>query len=111
MSVPKQKGRFAFVIRFELGLLGMFTLTLVTGCIFFWMFIIGIWAGQTILQPNPGEEKSTLAKIAGVLQPANPVAVEPSVSSEQKKNTLPEAGAPTESAPAAETEWAEAEPS
>lgn len=114
MTAPKQKARFGFVIRFELGLLGMFTLTLVTGCVLFWMFILGIWAGQTILQPTPGEEKSPLAKLAGALHPGNPATVEPVVSPEQKKNTVataPETGAPQESAPAPETEWAEAEPS
>ena len=114
MTAPKQKGRFGFVVRFELGLLGMFSLTLVTGCIFFWMFIIGIWAGQTILQPNPGEEKSSLAKLAGVLQPGKPAAVEPIASSpEQKKNMTADVGEQPASAPAAEdeTEWAEAEPS
>ena len=111
MSAPKQKGRFGFVIRFELGLLGMLSLTLVTGCIFFWMFIIGIWAGQTILQPAPGdEEKSPLAKLAGALRPGT-AAVEPVTSSEQKKNMTPESGTTAASAPDAETEWAEAEPS
>lgn len=112
MTAPKQKAKFGFVVRFELGLLGMISLTLVTGCIFFWMFIIGIWAGQTILQPTPGEEKSPLAKLAGALHPGNS-AVEPPANSEQKKNMAPESGAQPESAPAAgsETEWAEAEPS
>jgi cell division septation protein DedD len=113
MSAPKQKARFGFVVRFELGLLGMFTLTVVTGCLFFWMFIIGIWAGQTILQPNSGEEKSSLAKLAGALRPTDPALVEPVASPEQKENTASDAGAVPEAAPAAdaETEWAEAEPS
>jgi cell division septation protein DedD len=114
MTAPKQKARFGFVVRFELGLLGMFTLTLVTGCVLFWMFILGIWAGQTILQPTPGEEKSPLAKLAGALHPGTQATSEPVVSPEQKKNTVtaaPEAGAPQSSAPAPETEWAEAEPS
>ncbi|MFA7346478.1 MAG: SPOR domain-containing protein [Desulfurivibrionaceae bacterium] len=114
MTAPKQKGRFGFVVRFELGLLGMFSLTLVTGCIFFWMFIIGIWAGQTILQPAPGEETTTLAKIAGVLKQADPAPAEPVAPSEPKKNAAPEAAGtqPESSAPpAAETEWAEAEAS
>jgi cell division septation protein DedD len=105
MSEPKKQGRF--VIRFELGLLGMFSLTLVTGCIFFWMFIIGIWAGQTILQPAPGEGKSPLAQIAGALQPGKPA-----VSIEKQEDMAPEAAAPPAQAPpASETEWAEAEPS
>lgn len=109
MTAPKKQGRF--VIRFELGLLGMFSLTLVTGCIFFWMFIIGIWAGQTILQPTPGEEKSPLAKLAGALHPGKPAAVEPAASSGPKENAVPEAGAPSSAPPPQETEWAEAEPS
>ena len=112
MTAPKQKGRFGFVIRFELGLLGMFSLTLVTGCIFFWMFIIGIWAGQTILQPAPGEvAKSPLAKLAGALKPGKQDPVESGASSAQKENMEPATEMPVESAPASETEWAEAEPS
>ncbi|MDG4474758.1 SPOR domain-containing protein [Thiovibrio frasassiensis] len=109
MAAGQKKGRF--VVRFELGLLGMFSLTLVTGCIFFWMFIIGIWAGQTILQPTPGEVTSPLAKLAGVLQPGKPAAVEPAVPSGQKADVASEAGPPSAAPPASETEWAEAEPS
>ena len=102
MSAANKKDRF--VIRFELGVLGMLSLTLVTGCIFLWMFIIGIWAGQTILQPAPGEGKSSLAEIAGALQPETTV-VEPLVSSEPKKDPEPE------QVPSSESEWAAAEPS
>jgi hypothetical protein len=29
----------------------MFGLVIVCCCLFFWMFILGIWAGQTILLP------------------------------------------------------------
>ena len=111
MTAPKQKAKFGFVVRFELGLLGMFTLTLVTGCILFWMFIIGIWAGQTILQPAPGEEKSPLAKLAGALHPGNQATVETVASLEQKKNMPPEPGTAPETAPPSGAEWAEAEPS
>lgn len=111
MTAAQKKGRF--VVRFELGLLGMLSLTLVTGCIFFWMFIIGIWAGQTILQPSPGEVASPLAKLAGALHPGKQAAVEPPAApSESKANMAPEAGAPPASAPPeGETQWAEAEPS
>jgi len=109
MSAPKNKGRF--VIRFELGLLGMLSLTLVTGCIFFWMFIIGIWAGQTILQPTPGEQGSSLAKLAESLRPGKPSPVESGASSEQKHDLGAEPGAVPEPTPNSETEWAEAEPS
>ena len=109
MSAPKKQGRF--VIRFELGLMGMFSLTLVTGCILFWMFILGIWAGQTILQPTAGEEKSPLSKLAGVLHPGSPAPGEPDVASGPKENVAPGAGASAPAPPPQETEWAEAEPS
>jgi len=108
MTALKQKGNF--IVRFELGPLGMFSLTMVTVCIFFWMFILGIWAGQTILKPDSGEEGSPLARLAGSLQPGNS-AVEPGASSGQKMNMAPEAAVSPESTPASETEWAEAEAS
>lgn len=109
MSAPKKQGRF--VVRFELGLMGMFSLTLVTGCIFFWMFILGIWAGQTILQPTAGEERSPLAKLAGVIHPGKPAAETPGVASGPKENVAPEAGEPASTPAPQETEWSEAEPS
>ncbi|HCC55034.1 MAG TPA: hypothetical protein DEQ20_08975 [Desulfobulbaceae bacterium] len=102
MSTLKQKDRF--MVRFELSLLGMCSLTLVTGCIFFWMFIIGIWAGQTILQPNSGEGKSTLPTVAETVQPGVVVG-EPGDLVGEKKNML------SEPAAASEAEWAESEPS
>jgi hypothetical protein len=37
--------------RIELGWRGMFGLVVVSFCLFLWMFLLGIWAGQTILLP------------------------------------------------------------
>jgi len=48
-DVAKPKKAKAF--RIELGWRGMFSLILVCFCLFFWMFVLGIWAGQTILLP------------------------------------------------------------
>jgi hypothetical protein len=42
----------AKAFRIELGWRGMFSLILVCFCLFFWMFVLGIWAGQTILFPQ-----------------------------------------------------------
>ncbi|OGR05825.1 MAG: hypothetical protein A2511_07520 [Deltaproteobacteria bacterium RIFOXYD12_FULL_50_9] len=39
-------------IRLELGFGGLLGLGVVLFCVFFWMFLLGIWAGQTILQPD-----------------------------------------------------------
>ncbi len=47
-SPRKKKKRFA--IRFELGIGGLAALVIVCGCIFLWMFLFGVWAGQTVLQ-------------------------------------------------------------
>jgi len=44
----KKKKRFA--VRFELGFGGLLAVTVVCLCIFMWMFLLGIWAGQTLLQ-------------------------------------------------------------
>jgi hypothetical protein len=40
------------VIRFELTWRGVFGIAVVVFCLFLWMFILGIWAGQTILPPS-----------------------------------------------------------
>jgi len=37
--------------RIELGWRGMFGLVVVCFCLFLWMFLLGVWAGQTILLP------------------------------------------------------------
>ena len=41
-------------IRLELGCGGLLGLGVVIFCVFFWMFLLGIWAGQTVLQPDSG---------------------------------------------------------
>lgn len=38
--------------RLELGWRGIFGLVVVCLCLFLWMFLLGIWAGQTILLPT-----------------------------------------------------------
>jgi hypothetical protein len=38
---------------FQLSLSGIIGIAVVVFCLFLWMFLIGIWAGQTILHPSP----------------------------------------------------------
>jgi len=54
MAPPEMKKRF--VVRFELGLFGLCSLALVCFCIFLWMFLLGLWAGQTLLAPAAGDK-------------------------------------------------------
>lgn len=63
-DVAKPKKAKAF--RIELGWRGMFSLMLVCFCLFFWMFMLGIWAGQTILFP---QRDSRMAPSTVVQQP------------------------------------------
>ena len=46
--------------RFQLSLVEVAGIGVVFFCLFLWMFLLGIWAGQTILMPSAG----------GRLQPA-----------------------------------------
>ena len=41
-------------IRFEMTTGGVLGLGVVCFCVFLWMFLLGVWAGQTILLPLPG---------------------------------------------------------
>lgn len=74
--VPAMLARKAKPFRIELGWRGLFSLIVVVVCLFFWMFVLGIWAGQTVLFPQRGErpaaatasEKSSPARMAD--QPA-----------------------------------------
>lgn len=49
--------------RIELGWRGLFGLLLVSFCLFLWMFLLGLWAGQTILLPvdavTPSKDRVT----------------------------------------------------
>ncbi len=44
--------------RFQLSVAGVIGVAVVLFCLFFWMFMLGIWAGQTILLPGPARDQS-----------------------------------------------------
>jgi cell division septation protein DedD len=50
MASGKRKKGFA--IKFDLSLAGLFGVGVVCFCIFLWMFLLGIWSGQTVLSPG-----------------------------------------------------------
>ena len=51
--MAKRKNKKKKKIKFELTLGGLFGVGSVLFCILLWMFLLGIWAGQTVLLP-PG---------------------------------------------------------
>ena len=50
--------------RFQLGLPGVASVTMVMLCLFFWMFLMGIWAGQTILLPVASSDKNKPSNVS-----------------------------------------------
>ncbi|MEW6290577.1 MAG: SPOR domain-containing protein [Thermodesulfobacteriota bacterium] len=67
MAVKRQKKRW-LTFRIELGLGGMLGLGVVCFCIFLWMFLLGVWSGQTVLLPStPGKGPDMLTRMASEL--------------------------------------------
>ena len=58
-SGKRKKG---FSIKFDLSLAGLFGVGVVCFCIFLWMFLLGIWSGQTVLSSGKN-------RIGGVKKP------------------------------------------
>jgi len=51
--MARKKSKKKKKIKFELTLGGILGVGAVLFCVFLWMFLLGIWAGQTVLLP-PG---------------------------------------------------------
>lgn len=49
-QMAKGKKKRAPVVRLEMRWGGLFSLLLVSFCLMLWMFLFGVWAGQTVLQ-------------------------------------------------------------
>jgi hypothetical protein len=52
MANKKKKQKAKKTFRFQLTLGGIIGIGVVCLCLFLWMFLLGIWAGQTILLPS-----------------------------------------------------------
>ncbi len=61
----KPKKRTAKRFRFQFGLRGVAGVAVALFCLFLWMFLLGIWAGQTILLPadSSGSNRSSSAAV------------------------------------------------
>ena len=53
--MPRRKRKVTF--SFELGLGGLLGLATLCFCIFLWLFLLGVWAGQTVLLPSADSER------------------------------------------------------
>ncbi len=52
MAKKRSARKKKFTIRLELGLGGLAGLVTICFCIFLWMFLLGVWSGQTVLLPS-----------------------------------------------------------
>jgi len=53
-------------IKFELSVWGVLGVATVCFCIFLWMFLLGVWAGQAILQSGEGGSRTAPEHISRV---------------------------------------------
>jgi len=100
MAPPAKKKKFT--IRFELGILGLFGLLVVCAAIFFWMFLLGLWAGQSVFTPISAGV-SPFARFASPFEgrggePPLPALAEPQRDGGQEVVSLPVASAGEEPA-------------
>jgi hypothetical protein len=47
-----QKKRRQTKIKFELTRAGIGSIAIICFCVFLWMFLFGVWAGQSLLKPS-----------------------------------------------------------
>lgn len=71
------KNKKGFSIKFDLSLAGLFGVGVVCFCIFLWMFLMGIWSGQTFLssgkQPLAGARQASIKTLQPIAKkPASP---------------------------------------
>ncbi|MEJ2032561.1 MAG: hypothetical protein P8Y63_05890, partial [Deltaproteobacteria bacterium] len=65
--MAKSKRKKTRRIRFELSISGLLGLGVVAFCIFLWMFLLGIWAGQTILLPKGSGSTLSWSRVSGLV--------------------------------------------
>ncbi|MDX9894968.1 MAG: hypothetical protein RBS34_05970 [Desulfofustis sp.] len=51
--MAERKRRQATKIKFEVSRSGIGGIAVVCFCIFLWMFLFGVWTGQSLLKPEP----------------------------------------------------------
>jgi len=61
MARNKKRRNTPKTFRFQLSLAGIAGIAVVCFCLFLWMFLLGIWAGQTILIPFSGADRMNVA--------------------------------------------------
>jgi hypothetical protein len=83
MAQKKRKRQPRKTFRFQLTPGGVIGIGIVCFCLLMWMFLLGIWAGQTILLPSAPSKKS--AKGSSALSGKNSPPVQVLIPEGKKK--------------------------
>ncbi len=62
---PRKRKKAVKKIKFQLTRSGIFGIAVVCFCIFLWMFLVGVWAGQSLLYPPVKSSSLSHASAAG----------------------------------------------
>jgi len=62
MAPAKRKSKKGFAIKFDLSLPGLLGVAVVCFCIFLWMFLLGVWSGQTMFPTGKYQKKAGIAE-------------------------------------------------
>lgn len=60
MARPRKKK--VTKIKFEVSRSGIAGIGVVVFCVFLWMFLVGIWVGQSLLLPSVGKKVESIAR-------------------------------------------------
>jgi len=87
--MPPARKKKKSLVQLELGAGGLVMVGIVSFIIFLWMFLLGMWAGQTVLQPDSGEGDG-LTGLASKLwsQDQAPAPIESKVWTDQKNGAI-----------------------
>jgi hypothetical protein len=56
-------------VKFELSWGGIVGIVVLCFCIFLWMFILGVWTGQSLLQPTFFGKKTAAGEATAIIAP------------------------------------------
>lgn len=56
-------------VKFELTWGGIAGITVICFCIFLWMFLMGVWVGQSLLQPASFTNKTASDEASAIIAP------------------------------------------
>jgi hypothetical protein len=56
-------------VKFELTKSAICGIAVIAFCLFLWMFLLGVWAGQSLLLPNYGAKVSVTGEKGRIVEP------------------------------------------